>query len=157
MSKYNFNDCKPLENSNLTSKQVIALEHKYRLLLKKSGFDDIEMWDNKPRGRIKRVKFIKGHIRLGGFSNTTLKDAYINFNTKSTNNFNYYRVIGLFAYNYDKIPDKYRNVLQDLSITGNLALSIRNTKSDQSHESLRAYIKKNLPEMIKFVRELEDE
>jgi hypothetical protein len=57
----------------------------------------------------------------------------------------------LYAYHCKDVPSKYANILQDLSLTGNLALSIRNTKSNQSHEALRAFIKKNLPKMIEFV------
>ena len=58
---YNFTNCNPI--GTLDTKELQELEHKYRLLLKQSGFQDVEAWDNSHRDKIKKVKFIKGHIR----------------------------------------------------------------------------------------------
>lgn len=147
-------DAKPV--GVLSAKELIALEHKYRLLLKKSGFQDVEMWDNKPNQKVKKIKFIKGHIRFKPEVNPKSKEKWFFF--KSLEIGRYFHVIGLYAHHCTCIPDKYREILKDYSLTGNLALSIRNTKSNQHHESVLYYIKTNLSKMIDFVnKEFKDE
>lgn len=147
-------DAKPI--GVYTKEEIVKLEHKYRLLLKKSGFQDIEMWSNYQNKKVKRIKFIKGHIRFNRNNHT--KNVYKTFTDKSISIEHYINIVSLFAYHSPDVLNKFKDILQDYSLTGNLALSIRNTKSTQSHESVSYYIKKNLPKMIEFVnKEFRDE
>ena len=44
MKSYNFTDCKPI--GEYTTRDIHILEQTYRIKLKKSGFEDIEKWQN---------------------------------------------------------------------------------------------------------------
>src|SRR4051812_4095594 len=83
-------DAKPV--GSYTPAQMVKLEQEWRLKLKKSGFSDYEMWDNKPNKPKRRIRFIKSHVRVqryGSMSNFYLcMDQYQQ----------YYRVIGLYAH-----------------------------------------------------------
>lgn len=142
--KYNDRDCKPLES--LATKDLVQLEHKYRLLLKESGFDDIEAWDNHPKNETKQIKFIKGHLRYRGKS---IKD----FSRDSLYKTEFFRIIGLYSHHFPKLPEKYRTILQDYSLTGNMSESIRRTQSEVNRNTLGHYIKAHLTEMITFVKD----
>jgi len=139
---YNARNAQPV--GTLATKELIQLEHKYRLLLKESGFQDIEAWDNRPLVKKKRVKFIKGHIRLR-------QGTWEDFAFKQYENKEFFRIIGLYAYHCKNLPQKYKIVLQDYSLTGNMVASINNTNSDLKVNSLGHYIKRNFIKMLEFV------
>lgn len=142
--KYDDTNCKPI--GELSTAEQLKLEHKYRLLLKESGFQDIEAWDNRPKAKCKKVKFIKGHLRLRGKTpDRFLEDSY--------SKMEFFRIIGIYSHHCTKVPVKYRAVLQDYSISGNMAQSIRDTKSTVTRNTLGHFIKRHLPNMIKFVKE----
>lgn len=142
-------DAKPV--GHYTPAQLIALEHKWRLKLKDSGFSDVEMWDNKPRHRVKRVKFIKGHIRLQ--RHKTLK----RFVEVAQEGFEYFRVIGLFAHHAPAgmLLEKYRLLLQDYATTGYRLRSIRDVAPEIKPSAIEMYLLDNFPKMLKFVREMD--
>lgn len=144
MPHYNFNDCKPV--GSYTKKELIDLNHKYRLLLKKSGFEDIEKWDNNPHQKSKRLKFHKITVRYRGLS-------YKAFEHKTNIRTQYFRAIGLYANHCSTVPTKYRAILQDYAITGNLAESVRNVNSGIKFGTVGDYLRYNMKNILKFVRE----
>lgn len=141
-----FTDAKPV--GTYTKKELIDLEHKYRLLLKKDGFEDIEMWDNKPKQKRKRIKFIKGHIRWSHYINNGTS-----FAKKFEMNEQYFNIIGLYANHSSDVPEKYRAALIEYAITGNLVKAVQNVDNGTNYKSIHSYIHKNLPTMIEFVND----
>lgn len=143
---YNDTDCKPI--GNISKDELIKLEHKYRLLLKKSGYSDIEEWENNHDTKIKVIRFIKGHVRYKG------KDA-TRYWSEAIEKSEFFRVIGLYA-NHCK-ECKYVETLKDYAMTGNMCESIRNTKSLRSQQTLSAYVINNFSKMLEFVNNMNGE
>lgn len=150
--KYSGTNVKP---SPVTSKsELIALEHQWRLQLKSSGFSDIEMWDNKPRRKVKRVKFIKGHIRLKRYK------GYANFKVKWSETADFYRVIGLYAHHAPLLRPKYeqyRELLKDYAESGYIIRSIRKVNPRIKSKAVEMYLVRHFHEMLAFVNKLEQE
>jgi len=151
MKSYNFTDSKPI--GKLSNKEIIELEHKYRLILKKSGFNDIEMWDNRPKAKKKKLNFIKGRIR---FSNYKCKGDMVR---KYSQTEQYIRIISLYAYHCDSINPKYSKALQELSLAGSLrkAMEISGDTGKYTIQALSKYVRKNLTQMIEFVNRMDNE
>lgn len=144
MKSYNFTDCIPI--GTYSKQELIKLEHTYRLLLRKSGFLDIEQWDNSPKRKRKQVKFIRNSIRYRG------KTSLVYF-TEAREKEEFFRIIGLYAYHANIADKRYKKVLQDYSLTGNLSLSVRNTGNCIRGDYVWRCIKRDFPAMLKFVLE----
>lgn len=136
-------DAKPV--GTYSNKELIDLEHKYRLLLKKDGFKDIEIWDNQPKKKVKQLKFISGHVR---YRNRTVQ----RFNEIAGESLEYSRIIGLYAYHHPNVPDKYRLILQDYSLSGNMRQSIRNTKSLIQAQAVFKHLHTNMNKILEFYK-----
>jgi hypothetical protein len=173
-------DSKPI--GTYTKKQLIELEHKWRLKLKKSGFEDIEMWDNKPLRKTKRLQFIKGHIRRhrynmyrhhipktldSGLKKTSeLKDRnydemafWRGYQQNADETFEYYRILGLYAHHCPKgeMPEKYRKLLQVYASCGYRNEAIRKVAPKVKPSAIEMYLMRNFHKMIEFVDKLERE
>jgi len=133
---------------HMTKEELYKLKHEWRLKLKESGFEDIELWNN---GDQRNVKFIKGHLRYRS-------QSALQLNQKINETKEFFRIIGLYANHCKTIPFKYIILLQDYAITGNMTQSLRNTKSDISIRAATKYVQSNFPKMIAFVdNEFKDE
>lgn len=172
-------DAKPV--GKYTRKELIALEHKWRLKLKSAGFVDMEMWDNKPRKKVKRIRFIKGHIRMYRYR------QYVEHVTLSTNGetlranhmignqqtikfwkgysqygreaAEYFRIVGIFAHHApdNLLPSKYRKLLQVYATTGVCREAIRRVAPTIKPSAISKFITTNFPKMLEFVVALEKE
>ena len=150
--KYKELDAKPV--GRLSKAELIKLEHEWRLKLKKSGFSDIEMWNNVPKQKRKKITFIKGHIRLSVYK------SYSNFKQQAAETLEYYRVIGLCAHHAPAITpgyEKYRELLKDYAQSGYIARSIRDICPGTKTRAVELYIMRNFPKMLEFVRSLDRE
>lgn len=166
-------DSKPV--GRLTKKEVVELEHKWRLKLKRAGFDDIEMWDNKPRRSQKRVNFIKGHIRrhrynvyrhhvgkplTRAYEHPEFDEVYFwrGFQQNAQETFEYYRVIGLYSYHAPKndLPEKYRKLLQVYATCGYRNEAIRKVAPDIKPSAIEMYLVRNFNRMLEFVKQLDE-
>ncbi|MCW3101174.1 MAG: hypothetical protein JWL77_6792 [Chthonomonadaceae bacterium] len=162
-----------------TKKELIALEHEWRLKLKASGFSDIEMWDNSPRKHVKKLKFIKGHIRkhrydkytshitenvagIGRISNDKYKEMrkfWKGYKLNAQDTYEYYRIIGLFSHHAPKtvLPEKYRKLLQYYATCGVCSEAIRKAAPTIKASAIEMYLKRNFKKMIEFVNTLNRE
>lgn len=137
-----------------TKQELIALEHEWRLKLKKSGFQDIEKWDNRPNKKVKRLRFIRGHVRYSDFKGLG------GFIRKSKNIGEYLRVIALYAHHApssSSFPETYRKVMVEFANVGVLPLAIKNAGVTVVRRSVHAYIHRNLSKMLVFVHQLDRE
>lgn len=171
-------DTKPI--GVYTKKEIIKLEHEWRLKLKSSGFSDIEMWDNKPKETSKRIKFIKGHIRKCTYQkyseHVTLMDngqkiyqsAGLNaevvkfwkgYKLHGTETFEYYRLIGLFAHHApsELLPVKYKKLLQSYAAQGTYSEAIRTVAPKIKSSAVEMFVRRNIQKIITFVNTLENE
>lgn len=144
-------DSKPI--GTYTTVEKIKLEQEWRLKLKQSGFSDYELWDNKPRKKIKKIKFIKSHIRVHRYGSM---DNYYRYMSQVQD---YFRIIGLYAHHcpVGEMPEKYRALLQDYVHHGYRTQSIRDVAPDIKNSAIEMYLQKNLHKMIEFVRQLDTE
>lgn len=160
-----------------TKREILELEHKWRIKLKKSGFQDIEMWDNKPRKRIKKIKFIKGHIRRSSYNYYRFhaekgpRDSQLirakeydemyfwrGFSIKAQETSEYFRIIGLYAHHAPKndMPEKYRKLLQVYATCGYRNEAIRKVAPKVKPSAIEMYLNRNFKRMIEFVRQLDE-
>lgn len=144
-------DSKPV--GTYSTIEIIKLEQIWRLKLKKSGFSDYEMWDNRPRKKKKTIRFIKSHIRVQRYGSM---DNYYRYMHQVQN---YFRIIGLYAHHCPKgqMPEKYRALLQDYVNHGYRSQSIRNVAPEIKNSAIEMYLMKNLSKMIEFVSQLDQE
>jgi hypothetical protein len=151
---YNFTECKPLDKK-YSKKELIKLEHEWRLKLKKSGFQDVEMWDNKPRIRKKRVIFIKGHIRWGDYK-TVRRFVQVYQDTEG-----YFSSLATYANHCPTVLEKYRAIIQEFAVTGKLKEAIQNHNPEVSPLNVWRYMythnRKILDFATKFNQESEEE
>jgi hypothetical protein len=172
-----FNDAKPV--GNYTRKELIDLEHTWRLKLKQSGFSDIEKWDNKPNNKLKTIKFIKGHIRKSSYNNlrylvpstkkvdiTETKDKEFDetlfwkgFELKASETYEYFRILGLFAeHSPTNIKfEKYREILYVYAQCGNRSKAIQQVDPTIKDSAIEMYLLRNFKHMLKFVNDLDRE
>lgn len=144
-------DAKPV--GSYTPAQLIKLEQEWRIKLKKSGFSDYEMWDNKPHKNKKRIKFIKGHVRMHRYGNMP------NFYRRMEQTQEYYRIIGLYAFHCPEgeMPEKYRALLQEYVQHGYRSQAIKAVAPEIKNSAIEMYLIKNLHKMIDFVRKLDND
>lgn len=144
-------DSKPI--GAYTTAEKIKLEQTWRMKLKESGFSDYEMWDNKPHKKIKKIKFIKSHIRVQRYGSM---DNYYRYMGQVQD---YFRIIGLYAHHCPpgEMPEKYRALLQDYVQHGYRSQSIREVAPEIKNSAIEMYLQKNLHKMIEFVRQLDNE
>ncbi len=135
-----------------TTQQILDLEHEWRLKLKASGFQDVEMWSNKPESKVKKLKFIKGQVRMYWYKTRE------NFWRDMKDKHNYYRVIGLYAHHapVTTVDAKYREILKELAVCGNRQHAIDRAAPHIKRSSFIMYLKRNLPKMLAFVNKLDD-
>ena len=103
----------------------------------------------KKRNNHVRVKFIKGHIRRSIYP-----DNYA-FLTKLEGTEGFFRVMGLYAHHCKDIPERYRAILQDYSISGDIRASTKKINNGVPEKSVYSYlynhIYNRLPKLIEFV------
>lgn len=170
-------DAKPV--GMYTKKELIKLEHEWRLKLKANGFSDIEMWDNKPRVKKKRVKFIKGHIRMRRYEKykghvttelcahsydksrvtSEILKFWKGFELNAQDTFNYFRVIGLYAHHapYQVHLEKYRELLKYYALHGVRTESIEAIIPGVKTSAVDMYMFRNFPKMLEFVNKMDNE
>ena len=135
---------------NITKKEEFALRMQWNRKLKESGFQDIEKWDSFKVKNKQKIQFIRSHIRWSDFG-TKEKFLRVGDDTSS-----YFRVLGLYAH-HGPIKDKYRELFLLYCDNGNLKKSIRDLKLDVTVQAVHMYITRNMPKMVKYVNDLDNE
>jgi len=152
MKLYNFTDCKPIGEYSIHD--INLLEQAHRIKLKKSGFEDIEKWQNAYKGNDNQIKFIKGHIRWSRYGSKK------NYLMREEDLKSYFRIVGLFAYHAPEavLPLKYRAILQTYAQCGSLTEAIKANNSTITVGSLYKFLERHHNDILAFVnKEFEDE